>query len=96
MEALAHKKKKFSINFSKSKAKFCFSLHYNGCNNYLFVNGKEIYKFKVNNGNVNFPSQFCLGIISNKFNYVEVEEMSFKEKFMFFQSITMLLINLTY
>ena len=34
--------KTFSINFSKAKAKFYFSLHYNGHNSYLFVNGEEI------------------------------------------------------
>ena len=30
--------KKFSINFTKAKTKFCLSLHYNGDNSYLFVN----------------------------------------------------------
>ena len=48
-------RKKFSINLSKAKAKFCLSLYYNGDNSYLFVNGKEIYKFKASNKNVNFP-----------------------------------------
>ena len=38
---------------------------------YLFVNGKEIYKFQAGNKNVNFPSQFFLGSISNKFDYVD-------------------------
>ena len=35
----------YSINFTKNNKKFCFSLHYNGANNYLFVNGAKIYKF---------------------------------------------------
>ena len=26
---------------------FCLSLHYNGANSYLFVNGTEIHKFKA-------------------------------------------------
>ena len=34
-----------SINFTVTKNKFCLSLHYNGANSYLFVNGTEIYKF---------------------------------------------------
>ena len=51
------------------------SLHDNDDNSYLFVNGKEIYKFKADNKNVNFPTQFCLASISNKF---ESEELSFK------------------
>ena len=38
--------KTFSINFSTENPKFCslhfWSLHYNGDNKYLFVNGKNI------------------------------------------------------
>ena len=37
----------YSINFPLTKKKFCLSLHYNGVNSYLFVNGTEIYKFKA-------------------------------------------------
>ena len=48
--------KTFSINFSKTNTKFCLSLHYNGDNSYLFVNGKQIHKFKSSNKNVNFPT----------------------------------------
>ena len=70
MEALVHQKKSLSINFRKAKTKYCLSLHYNGDNSYLFVNEKEIYKFKASNKNVNFTTQFCLGSISNKFDYV--------------------------
>ena len=32
--------KLYPINFIVRKKKFCFCLHYNGANNYLFVNGK--------------------------------------------------------
>ena len=49
--------KMFSINFSKSNTKFCLSFHYNADNCYLFVNEKEIFKFKADNKNVNFPTQ---------------------------------------
>ena len=38
--SLGELEKKFSINFSKTKTKFCLRLHYSGCNSYLFVNGK--------------------------------------------------------
>ena len=34
--------KMYSINFRKDKIKFCLSLHYNGANSFLFVNGTEI------------------------------------------------------
>ena len=39
--------KKYSINFTKSNTKLCLSLHYNGADSYLFVNGTEIHKFKA-------------------------------------------------
>ena len=34
--------KMYSINFTVTRKKFCLSLHYNGANSYLFVNGTEI------------------------------------------------------
>ena len=34
--------KMYSINFTMTKKTFCLSLHYNGANSYLFVNGTEI------------------------------------------------------
>ena len=68
--------RKFTINFSKAKTKFCLSLHYNGDNSYLFVNGKEPLKFKAHNGNINFPTWFCLGSISNEFGANESREVS--------------------
>ena len=38
-------------------------MHYNGANNYLFVNGTEIYKFKLKDSEV-VASPLCLGKIS--------------------------------
>ena len=70
--------KEFSINFTKVKRNFCLSLHYNADNSYLFVNRKEIYKFKASNKNNNFPSRFCLGSISNEFDSDDLNEVSFK------------------
>ena len=52
------------------------SLHYNGDNSYLFVNGKEILKFKADNQNVTFATQFCLGTISNGFSALASREVS--------------------
>ena len=37
----------YSISFTEHNKKFCLSLHYNGANSYLFVNGKEIHKFRA-------------------------------------------------
>ena len=42
----------------------------------FFVNGKEIFKFKTDNKNVNFPTQFCLGSVSNGFGAIESREVS--------------------
>ena len=39
--------KMYSISFTENNKKFCLSLHYNGANSYLFVNGTEIQKFKA-------------------------------------------------
>ena len=44
----------YSPNFTVDNKIFCLSLHYNGDNSYLFVNGKADFeflnsKFKVNN-----------------------------------------------
>ena len=68
--------KRFSINFNETNTRFCLSLHYNADNSCSFVNGKEICKFKVDNKNVNFPTQFCLGSISNGFSNTESKEVS--------------------
>ena len=67
--------KKFSINFSKAKPKFCLSWHYNGDNSYLPVNEKEIYKLKASIENANFPIRFCLGSISDGFYGSESREV---------------------
>ena len=39
--------KMYSIIFTKNNKKLCLSLHYNGDNTYLFVNGTKIHKFKA-------------------------------------------------
>ena len=55
--------KLYSINFTKENTKFCLSLHYNGANRYLFVNGTEIIKFKAKDYEISaYP--LCLGNIS--------------------------------
>ena len=41
--------KMYSPNFTVDNKIFCLSLHYNGDNSYLFVNGKEVTKFKAKN-----------------------------------------------
>ena len=41
--------KMYSPNFTVDNKIFCLSLPYNGDNSYLFVNGKEVTKFKADN-----------------------------------------------
>ena len=55
--------KMYSINFTEYNKKFCLSLHYNGANSYLFVNGKEIHKFKAKDSEI-VATPLCLGNIS--------------------------------
>ena len=44
----------------------------------MLLTGKEIFKFKANNKNVNFSTQFCLGVISNGFCATESREVTLK------------------
>ena len=44
--------KVYSIDFKATRKKFCLSLHYNGDNSYLFVNGTEIIKFNVKDSEI--------------------------------------------
>ena len=53
----------YSINFRVTKKKFCLSLHYNGTNSYLFVNGEEIVKFKAKDSAI-VAARLRLGNIS--------------------------------
>ena len=39
--------KMYSVNFTDNGEKYCLSLHHNGANSYLFVNGTEIIKFEA-------------------------------------------------
>ena len=55
--------KMYFINFTEHNEKFGLSLHYNGANSYLFVNGKEIHKFKAKDSEI-VATPLCLGNIS--------------------------------
>ena len=53
----------YSINFIEHNKKFCLSLHCNGANNYLFINGKETDKLKAKDSEI-VATPLCLGNIS--------------------------------
>ena len=63
LESTLTAEKMNSINFTLTKKRFCLSLHYNGGNSYLFVNGTEIYNFKAKDSKI-AASLLCLGNIS--------------------------------
>ena len=63
LEHTVSAEKMYSINFTKKSTKFCLSLHYNGANSYLFVNGTEIIKIKAKDSEIRAYS-LCLGNIS--------------------------------
>ena len=56
------------------------SLHYNGANSYLFVNGTEIYKFKVKDSE-NVASPLCLGNISKDWTIDNLKKTGFNRYF---------------
>ena len=68
--------KVYSINFTVRKNKFCLSLHYNGANSYLFVNGSEIYKFKAKDSEI-VATPLCLGNISKDWSVDNMKKAGF-------------------
>ena len=82
--------KKYSINFTETTKKFCLSLHYNGANSYLFVNGTEIHKFKAKDSEIN-AIQSCLGNVSKDFSVENMTRLDFMDMFMILVLIMMLL-----
>ena len=68
--------KMYLINFTNRYTKFCLSLHYNGANNYQFVNSTEIIKFKAKHPNIEART-LCLGNISKDCSTDNMRESSF-------------------
>ena len=66
----------YSINFTVTKKKFCLSLHYNGTNSYLFVNGRKIIKFKVKDSEI-VAIPLCLGNISKDWSVDNMKKTGF-------------------
>ena len=68
--------KMYSINFTVAKKTFCLSLHYNGANSYLFVNGTEIYKCKATESEISVDP-ICLGNISKDWSVDNMKSTGF-------------------
>ena len=69
-------KKLYSINSSKKNTKLCLSLHYNGANSHVFVNGTEIIKFKAKDSQIRAYS-LCLGKISKDWSQDNMKNTGF-------------------
>ena len=64
---------KYSINFSRLQRKFCFFLHYNGRNSFLFVNATKIYQFKAHDCEIKkYP--LGLGNVSKDFTSINMKK----------------------
>ena len=61
--------KMYSPNLAVANKTFCLSLHYNGDDNYLFVNGKEVTTFQAKKQSV--VEKLSLGNISDNFNQAD-------------------------
>ena len=68
--------KTYSINFTVKKKTFCSSLHNNGANRYLFVNGTKIYKFKAKYSNI-ATTPLYLGNISKDWSVDNMKKSGF-------------------
>ena len=63
----------YSRNFTQPSTKFVLSLHYNGDNSYLFVNGKQELKFKAKTESL-VREKLSIGILSDKWSTSESEK----------------------
>ena len=52
------------------------SLHYNGANGYLFVSGKEIYKFRAKDSEIG-AAPLCWGNISKDWSVDNIKKTGF-------------------
>ena len=76
LEQTVTAKKMDSINFTTTNKNFCLTLHYNGANSYLFVNGAEIYKFKAKDSEI-LVGPICLGNISKDWSVDNMKKTGF-------------------
>ena len=90
IESTLSAEKMYSINFTVTKKKFCLSLHYNGSNSYLFVNGTEIIKFKAKDSAI-VASPLYLGNIYKDWSKDNMKKQGLLDMFMILVLIIMLL-----
>ena len=62
----------YSQNFTQPSKKFVLSLHYNGNDSYLFVNGKQELQFKAKTDHL-IKEKLCIGNLSDQWTTSESE-----------------------
>ena len=65
--------KKYFRNFTETSVKFVLSLHYNGDDSYLFVNGRQELKFKAKTDQL-VKEKLCIGNLSDQWTTSESEK----------------------
>ena len=65
--------KKYFGNFTEPNVKFVQSLHYNGDDSYLFVNGRQELKFKSKTDQL-VKEKLCIGNLSDQWTTSESEK----------------------
>ena len=75
LESTLTAEKMYSINFTMTKKTFCLSVHYNGANSYLFVNGTEMYKFKAKDSAIVYD-------FSADYNTITVDDIKHIHKYL--------------
>ena len=79
LEHTLNTEKLYSIKSTKGNTTFCLSLHYNGVNSYLFVNGTEIIKFKAKDAEITaYPLH--LGNISKYWSVDNLKNTGLKKR----------------
>ena len=68
--------KLYSQNFTAVEKKFVLSLHYNGDNSYLLVNGKQEIKFKAKDDQI-VKEILCFGNISDDWTVDNAKKTGF-------------------
>ena len=66
--------KNFYRNFTDLGKKFMLSLHYNGDDSYLFVNGRQELKFKCKTDQSDQLEKLCIGNLSDQWTTSESEK----------------------
>ena len=76
-----------------AKKRFCLSLHYNGANSYLFVDGVESVKFKAKDSEI-VASPLCLGNMSKDWSVNNLKRTGFTGYVYDFIALTTIILRL--